>query len=94
LALLRRMLYPSGDPAPQRPKVTVTLPSGESIAARLAIEDEFTITLEDSEGARQTYEKSAVKFTIEDPMAAHFDQLAKYKDDDMHNVFTYLDTLK
>lgn len=94
LALLRRMLYPSGDPSPQRPRVTVTLPSGESIAAHLAIEDEFTITLEDSEGARQTYEKSAVKFKIEDPMAAHFDQLAKYKDDDMHNLFTYLDSLK
>ena len=46
----------------------------------------------DPAGARQTYEKSAVKFKIDDPMSAHFDQLGKYTDDDMHNVFAYLDT--
>jgi cytochrome c oxidase cbb3-type subunit 3 len=27
-------------------------------------------------------------------LAAHFDQLAKYTDDDMHNVYAYLVTLK
>jgi hypothetical protein len=27
-------------------------------------------------------------------MSAHFDQLGKYTDSDMHNVFAYLDTLK
>ena len=48
----------------------------------------------DPAGARQTYEKSAVKFKIDNPMSAHFDQLGKYTDDDMHNVFAYLDTLK
>jgi hypothetical protein len=31
LALLMRMLYPSGRPAPTRPKVTVRLPSGQTI---------------------------------------------------------------
>ncbi|MEO8052469.1 MAG: cytochrome c, partial [Acidobacteriota bacterium] len=59
LALLRRMLYPAGDPVPQRPKVTLTLPSGETITAQLASEDEFTIEVTDLEGARQTYQKSA-----------------------------------
>jgi len=29
-----------------------------------------------------------------DALAAHFDQLGKYTDDDMHNVYTYLCTLK
>lgn len=48
LALLMRMLYPSGRPAPAPP----------------------------------------------DALAAHFDQLAKYTDDDMHNVYAYLVTLK
>ena len=48
----------------------------------------------DPAGARQTYEKSAVKFKIDDPMSAHFDQLGKYTDNDMHDVFAYLDTLK
>jgi cytochrome c oxidase cbb3-type subunit 3 len=94
LALLQRMLYPSGRPAPARPKVTVTLASGQTVAAPLASEDEFTIVILDPAGARQTYEKSLVKFKIEDPMSAHFDQLAKYTDADMHNIFAYLDTLK
>jgi len=94
LKLLQRMLYPSGQPAPARPKVTLTLASGQTVAATLGGEDEFTITILDSAGARQTYEKSAVKFKIDNPMSAHFDQLGKYTDNDMHNVFNYLETLK
>jgi len=35
-----------------------------------------------------------VKFKIYDPMSAHFDQLGKYTDKDMHDVFAYLETLK
>jgi len=60
----------------------------------LAGEDEFTIVLLDPAGVRQTYEKGALKFQIDDPLSAHFNQLGKYTDDDMHNVFAYLDTLK
>ncbi len=94
LALLQRMLYPGGRPAPARPKATVWLPSGQTIVAPLASEDEFTIVILDPSGERQKYEKSAVKFKIENPMSAHFDQLAKYTDGDMHNVYAYLLTLK
>ena len=95
LALLQRMLYPTaGQPAPARPKVTVTLDSGKNISGPLSSEDEFTIVVLDPEGARKTFEKAAVKFKIDDPMSAHFDQLGKYTDKDMHNVFAYLDTLK
>jgi cytochrome c oxidase cbb3-type subunit III len=94
LPLLQRMLYPSGRPAPARPKVTVWLPSGQTIVAPLASEDEFTIVILDPSGEHQTYEKSAVKFKIENPLSAHFNQLAKYTDEDMHNVYAYLLTLK
>jgi cytochrome c oxidase cbb3-type subunit 3 len=94
LALLQRMLYPSGRPAPARPKVTVSLASGQTVAGPLASEDEFTIVILDPAGARQTYKKTDVKFKIDDPMSAHFDLLGKYTDDDMHNVFAYLDTMK
>jgi hypothetical protein len=45
LALLQQMLYPAGNPAPQPPKATVTLGSGEKIVAPLASEDEFSVTL-------------------------------------------------
>lgn len=94
LALLQRMLYPGGRPAPAPPKVTLSPASGQTLVAPLAGEDEFTITILDPSGARQTYEKSAVKFQIDKPLSAHFDQLGKYTDDDMHNVLAYLDTLK
>ena len=87
------MLYPSGRPAPARPKVTLTTASGTSIVGPLASQSEFTIEVLDSSGTRQTYDKSAVKFKIDDPMSAHFDQLGKYTDTDMHNVFAYLNTL-
>ena len=94
LKLLQRMLYPSGQPAPARPKVTLTLASGQTIVAELASEDEFSISVLDSSGARQTYEKGAVRFKIDNPMSAHFDQLGKYTDTEMHNVYAYLETLK
>jgi cytochrome c oxidase cbb3-type subunit 3 len=94
LQLLQRMLYPSGPPAPASPKVSFTLPEGQIVVAPLAGQDEFTITVLDPAGARQIYAKSAVKFKIDDPMSAHFVQLGKYTDKDMHDVFAYLDTLK
>jgi cytochrome c oxidase cbb3-type subunit 3 len=95
LALLQRMLYPSGGRTPAaRLKVTLSLPSGQTVVAPLATEDEFTIVILDPAGARQTYEKSKVKFKIDDPLSAHFEQLGKYTDADMHNVFAYLDSLK
>ncbi|HLK48619.1 MAG TPA: cytochrome c [Bryobacteraceae bacterium] len=94
LALLQRMLYPSGRPAPAPPKAIFTLPSGQTAAAPLVVDDEFTVTVLDPLGARQTYQRDAVKVKIDDPMSAHFAQLGKYTDATMHNVYAYLDTLK
>jgi len=94
LQLLQRMLYPDARPAPAPPKVTFTLPAGQTVIAPLAGQDEFTITVLDPAGARQTYARSAVKFKIDDPMSAHFEQLGKYTDKDMHDVFAYVATLK
>jgi cytochrome c oxidase cbb3-type subunit 3 len=35
-----------------------------------------------------------VKFTVDNPFEAHAQQLGKYTDEDMHNVFAYLQTLR
>jgi cytochrome c oxidase cbb3-type subunit 3 len=94
LALIRRMLYPSGNPAPAPPKATFTLPSGQTLTAPMAAEDEFTVTIFDPLGARVSYPKDRVKVKIDNPLSAHFVQLGKYSDSDMHNVYAYLDTLK
>ena len=95
LPLLQRRLSPtSGRPAPAPAKVTVTTPSGETIAGRLVSRDEFSISITDPAGMPRTWPANEVKFTVDDPLAAHFDQLGKYTDADMHNVFAYLQTLR
>ena len=94
LALLQRMLYPSGRPAPSPPKAVFTLASGQTIVAPLIAEDEFTVTVLDPLGTEQIYEKSKVKVKIDNSLSAHFVQLGRYTDATMHNVFAYLDTLK
>ena len=93
-ALLRRMLFPSGRPEPSLPKATFTLASGETVVVPLVAEDEFTVTVLDPMGSRQTYSRDAVNVKIDNPISAHFTQLGKYNDAAMHNVFAYLDTLK
>jgi cytochrome c oxidase cbb3-type subunit 3 len=95
LPLLQRMLYPGNTrPAPAPGKVTVTTASGETITGALAARDEFTISLTDSSGSKRTWNTDEVKFTIDDPVTAHFDQLAKYTDDEIHDVYAYLKTLQ
>ena len=102
LNLLRRILYPSGGPGPgggggggaTQPKATFLLPSGQTLVTPVITEDDFSITVLDPLGARQTYQKSAVKVKIEDPLSAHFEQLGKYTDAEIHNVYAYLESLK
>jgi len=97
LNLMRRMLYPAGNignPGNSKAKATLVLPSGETATLPVAAEDQFTVTIVDSSGARQTYQKSAVKARIEEPLDAHFDQLGKYSDTEIHNVYAYLESLK
>jgi cytochrome c oxidase cbb3-type subunit 3 len=94
LALLQRMLYPGGRPAPAPPKATFTLQSGQTVIAPVAAEDEFSVTVLDPLGQRQKYARDKVKVKIDDPLQAHFAALGKYTDADMHNVYAYLVTLK
>jgi cytochrome c oxidase cbb3-type subunit III len=95
LPLLQRMLYPqSSRPAPAPPKASVTLSSGEAVAGTLVSRDEFTIQIKDASGVTRSWAVNEVKFSIDDPVSAHFDLLRKYSDDDMHNVYAYLQTLR
>lgn len=103
LNLVRRMLYPAGGrpgagagagSAAAQSRATFTLPSGQTVVAPVVAEDDFSVTVLDPTGARQTYQRSAVKVKIDDPLSAHFDQLGKYTDADIHNVYAYLETLQ
>src|SRR4051812_23371375 len=75
LNLLRRMLYPTGNPGATQVRATFQLPSGQTVVAPVAAEDEFSVTVLDPLAARQTYQRSAVKVKIDDPLSGHFDQL-------------------
>jgi len=94
LALLQRMLYPTGAKAASRARVTVTRPSGEVVTGSLAYRDEFTIALTDQAGAYHSFLVDQAKFTVDDPLRAHAEQLGKYTDGDMHDVLAYLHTLR
>ena len=96
LALLQRMLYPSGPPRdPKRaPQVTVTLADGQRVTGRLAYRDEFTIALTDAAGWYRSWATRQIRFTVDDPLQAHVEQLGKYTDADMHDVLAYLQTLR
>jgi cytochrome c oxidase cbb3-type subunit 3 len=93
LTLMQRMLNPSGrggTPA----KVTVQVSPQEILIGNLVSRDEFTVVVTDAAGMRRTFDAKTTKFSVEDRLAAHFEQLGKYTDADMHNVLAYLQTLK
>jgi cytochrome c oxidase cbb3-type subunit III len=98
LTLLRRMLYPGSEgrsaaPPPARPAVTVTTRDGRTVAGDLAYQDEFTIGLIDADGRYWSWPTHAIEFTVTNPLEAHVEQLARYSDDDIHDVYAYLETL-
>jgi len=92
LPSLQRMLYPSGRGSVA--KVTVNPTTGEAIAGTVVSRDEFSLVMTDSSGMRRTFPVNGTRFTIDSPLDAHFAQLGKYTDTDMHNVYAYLATLR
>ncbi len=75
-------------------KITVKLPSGESVSGTLLQLDGFDVALVDSSGWYRSYPRANVKVEIRDPLEAHHELLPKYTDAAMHNMLAYLETLK
>jgi cytochrome c oxidase cbb3-type subunit III len=90
LNLELRMLYPRGF----TPTVTVTLPSGKTLTGTLVHLDEFNVALRDASGWHRSFSRENVRVSVHDPLAAHQALLNKLTQDDMHNLFAYLETLK
>jgi cytochrome c oxidase cbb3-type subunit 3 len=91
LKLEQRMLYPERTKA----KATVTLPGGMSVSGEVAYNDEFTISLRDTDGRYRSWSKTpSLKVQIDAPVEAHAELLGKYTDGDIHNLMAYLQTLK
>jgi cytochrome c oxidase cbb3-type subunit 3 len=75
-------------------KVSVRLPSGESVSGTLVREDEFNVEFKDAAGWHRSVPREGATVTVDDPLSFHREQLAKYTDADMHNLLAYLETLK
>lgn len=90
LELEERMLYPKH----AKPKVDVTLASGETISGTLSYLDEFTVGLVDASGDYHSWRTSDVQYKVDPAVNAHVDLFSKYSDDDIHNLMAYIQTLR
>lgn len=89
--LQSRILYPSG----KQPNATVTLPSGEKMTGVLLLNDGSYVAIRDKDNWYHSWPRSALKnLEVDDPLAVHVELLHKYTNADMHDLFTYLVTLK
>jgi cytochrome c oxidase cbb3-type subunit III len=79
-----------------RATVTVTLPSGQKVEGRLVRIDDFIVTLADSEGAQRTIRRDGDTPLVEihDPLKGHRDLLPVYTDKEIHDLTSFLVTLK
>jgi mono/diheme cytochrome c family protein len=91
--LQQRWLDPGGQSADVI--VTVTLPVGQKYTGKLKHLDEFNVSLYDSQGNYRNFQlNSKIKVEIHDPLDSHRKLLEQLSDTDMHDVTTYLETLK
>jgi cytochrome c oxidase cbb3-type subunit 3 len=88
--LQSRFLYPSG----AKSKVTVTTPDGGQFTGTLLHLDAFDVALKESGGSYHSWPRNQVQVDVHDPLQAHRELLGKYTEDDVHNLFAYLETLQ
>ncbi|HEX6805141.1 MAG TPA: c-type cytochrome [Terriglobales bacterium] len=82
-------------PPPQPVQLTVTLPTGQSYAGRLEHLDEFSASLFDTQGSYHSFRLTpGMHIQVADPLAAHHKLLERLSDRNLHDVTTYLETLK
>jgi cytochrome c oxidase cbb3-type subunit III len=88
--LQARFLYPVG----MLPVASITLPSGTVVKGTLKHQDAFSVSIIDAEGWYHSWPADKVKVSVKDPLARHRELITQYSNDDVHNVFAYLETLK
>lgn len=94
--LQRSWIWPTR-PADQSLAITATVNTadGGTIAGRVTQVSDFAITLVDNKGKTYSIERTpAVRVAMHDPLASHQAMVMTLKNDDMHNVTSYLESLK
>ena len=74
--------------------VTVVLPTGERVQGALLHLDEFTVALRDESGWYRSFPLDKVSIEVHDPLAAHRKLLDELTQQQFHDLFAYLETLK
>jgi cytochrome c oxidase cbb3-type subunit III len=76
--------------------VTVTLPSGETVTGRLDQLSAFVVGLTEADGSYRSFARNGAipKVVVHNPLRWHIDMLPKWDDTDIHNLTSYLVTLK
>lgn len=85
-----RILYPPVDLR----TATISLPSNKTIAGKLVHLDAFYVAIIDDAGSYHSWPLGSVKVEVKDPLSAHLDLLRTYTNKEIHDVFSYLETLK
>lgn len=90
--LQAQFLYPTSSKAPTT--VVVTSPDGQQVKGKLKQIDDFNVSIWDDSGRYRSWSRDQAKVEISDPLAGHRTLLDLYTNTDMHNVLSYLETLK
>lgn len=89
--LQQRWLYPPTGSI----DVTLTLASGQKYSGKVKHLDEFDVLLYDEQGTYRSFALTPeIHVAVTDPLETHHKLLEQLSDTDMHNVTTYLETLK
>ena len=85
-------LYPDEQPI----LATVTLPSGGHLSGVVAHIDDFIIAIrvDERNGWYRSFPRDEVTVTLKDPLSAHRELLPKLTQEQMHDLFAYLYSLK
>ena len=92
--LQARILYPEKLFKNTQTDATVTLPSGEQVQGHVIYQDDFAVGLIDSSGWYRSFDRVKNKVEFKNRLAAHRDQLFKLSQEQVHDLFAYIQTLK
>jgi len=76
--------------------VTVTSPSGETVTGKLDHLSAFVVGLTEADGTYRSFLRNGdvPRVVVHDPLQWHIDMLPRWNDTDIHNLTSYLVTLK
>lgn len=90
-----RMLYPNRGRG-ARPVMASVIPrfGGTPSRGELQYQDDFTVQIRDADGYTRSFSTKNVRVVLDDPYKTHLDLLPKYTNEQMHDVLTFLGTIR